>query len=367
MQTKPLLKKGWVVGIILLFIGTAVIPSNGQTIGKTSARGGHWLYVGGSGPGNYTTIQDAVNHASAGDTVYVYQGSYPESVKVNTSLVLLAENQQTIIDGEFLYSPAVAILADTVTMEGFMVLANQTDNGKASIMVLGNNCNILWNRVSTTGSGDIGIGLVSVEGVVVKDNMLTHLTIGVCLVNASHDTVVNNSVVGDQEGVYLYTSNDNVVENNTVKDDVNGISLLDSCGNMIRGNTVWSCSHDGVFLGYVDNGSSFNVVSGNSFNKNGRDALFIVGKGRNTFDGNYWHRYLSVPKVIVGRRVVLTIPGAPFHFPGLKVAIPWVAVDWHPAKNLITSRGYKLTSLYGILAYRSCHFPFRTKNHIVNN
>lgn len=327
------MKKGIREFMTVLVVVASLVPVASGSVPTSHRPLGSWLYVGGSGPGNYTTIQDAVDHASAGDTVYVYQGSYPESIKVNTSLVLLAQNPETIIDGEFLYSPAVAIFADAVTMEGFTVLANQTDNGKASIMVLGNDCTILGNRVSPTGSGGIGIGLVSGEGVFVQGNTMTHLDIGVCFVNASHDTVANNTIVGDQEGIYLYTSNDNLVENNTVTGDVNGVALLDSCRNAIRGNTVWSCSNDGILLGYVDNGSTSNVVTGNSFNKNGRDALFIVGKGRNTFDGNYWHRYLSVPKVIVGRRVVLTIPGAPFHFPGLKVLIPWVAVDWHPLKT----------------------------------
>ena len=39
---------------------------------------GNWLYVGGSGPGNYSVIQDAVDNASDGDTVYVYHGIYSD-------------------------------------------------------------------------------------------------------------------------------------------------------------------------------------------------------------------------------------------------------------------------------------------------
>jgi hypothetical protein len=33
---------------------------------------GKTLYVGGSGEGNYTKIQDAIDNASKGDTVFVY-------------------------------------------------------------------------------------------------------------------------------------------------------------------------------------------------------------------------------------------------------------------------------------------------------
>ena len=69
------MKRKWLaVGIILLFIGTAIIPSSGQNIEKSSsASRGNWLYVGGSGPGNYTKIQDAIDNASDGDTLFVYK------------------------------------------------------------------------------------------------------------------------------------------------------------------------------------------------------------------------------------------------------------------------------------------------------
>ena len=57
-----LLWKGLAVGLILLLIGTSVIPITAQDTEKLSqpTSRGNWLYVGGSGPGNYTRIQDRV-------------------------------------------------------------------------------------------------------------------------------------------------------------------------------------------------------------------------------------------------------------------------------------------------------------------
>ena len=37
---------------------------------------GNTLYVGGSGPNNYTSIQSAIDDAVDGDTVFVYSGTY---------------------------------------------------------------------------------------------------------------------------------------------------------------------------------------------------------------------------------------------------------------------------------------------------
>ena len=65
------MKKLLVVGIILLLVGVS-IPSTGRVMEQPStvSSDGNTLYVGGSGEGNYTRIQDAINDASDGDTVF---------------------------------------------------------------------------------------------------------------------------------------------------------------------------------------------------------------------------------------------------------------------------------------------------------
>ena len=61
---------------------------------------GKTLYVGGSGAGNYTTIQSAIDDANSGDTVFVYSGIYFENVIVNKTISLTGEDRNsTIIDG----------------------------------------------------------------------------------------------------------------------------------------------------------------------------------------------------------------------------------------------------------------------------
>jgi len=50
MDKYPLIGKGLAVGIILLFVGTCIIPSTAQDTGKPlPISRGDWLYVGGSG------------------------------------------------------------------------------------------------------------------------------------------------------------------------------------------------------------------------------------------------------------------------------------------------------------------------------
>ncbi|MCK5112952.1 MAG: hypothetical protein KAQ84_05355, partial [Thermoplasmatales archaeon] len=61
---------------------------------------GNTLYVGGSGSGNYTQIQDAIDNASDGDTIYVFSGVYDGGLIVDKSIILKGENQEnTFIEG----------------------------------------------------------------------------------------------------------------------------------------------------------------------------------------------------------------------------------------------------------------------------
>ncbi|UCD13584.1 MAG: hypothetical protein JSW60_08515, partial [Thermoplasmatales archaeon] len=95
-------KKGLAIGIILLFLSVSVIPSTGTTVEKSSISfDGNTLYVGGDGPGNYTKIQDAIDDASDGDTVFVYDDSSPyqqESyLNIEKSINLIGEDRDTTV------------------------------------------------------------------------------------------------------------------------------------------------------------------------------------------------------------------------------------------------------------------------------
>ena len=122
-------RKGLVFGLFLCVFGASVASAftNDSKLSTQplSARG--TLYVGGEGPGNYSTIQDAIDDAFDGDTILVYPGLYYE----NQVLITKALNIQgdgwatTIIDG------SAALLADVgliriiangdVSFQGFTV------------------------------------------------------------------------------------------------------------------------------------------------------------------------------------------------------------------------------------------------------
>ncbi|RLF63839.1 MAG: hypothetical protein DRN31_01550, partial [Thermoplasmata archaeon] len=84
--------------IIFLFLIDGMFSVTGSSENNSSGI----LYVGGSGPGNYTSIQSALDNASSGDTVFVYDDSspYEECIVVDKSITIMGENRDTTaIDG----------------------------------------------------------------------------------------------------------------------------------------------------------------------------------------------------------------------------------------------------------------------------
>jgi hypothetical protein len=122
-------RKCLVIGIILLFVGTGIIPAIAQDTAKPLPTSrGDWLYVGGSGSGNYTRIQDAINDATTGETIFVYDDSSPyyENIVIEKSITLRGENRATtvILGDESADDIIVNISADDVSISGFTIQPN---------------------------------------------------------------------------------------------------------------------------------------------------------------------------------------------------------------------------------------------------
>ena len=84
-------------------------------------------------PDDYPTIQEAVNNASNGDTVYVRQGAYVENIIINKSISLAGENKSmTVIDGNGT-GTTVTEKAFNASIEGFAITnGNDSRRGEES-------------------------------------------------------------------------------------------------------------------------------------------------------------------------------------------------------------------------------------------
>src|SRR4030042_4799426 len=74
-------------------------------------------------PDDYSVIQEALDNAGAGDTIYVKKGVYCENLIIHTALSLIGEERDnTIIDGRMSdFGSVITITADGVTVAGFTI------------------------------------------------------------------------------------------------------------------------------------------------------------------------------------------------------------------------------------------------------
>ena len=308
---------------------------------------GNTLYVGGSGPGNYTRIQDAVNASSDGDTVFVYDDSSPyfEHVIILKALTLIGENKNTtVIDWEN-SGNVFTVNKSGVTITGFTITIIFVNFHTRGIAVNANNAIIKDNNVV---NGCWGIYLHNSKNSVISDNtvsvsrfgvvlhgsnanIISHNYIHNCELNlalsegSTNNNVINNTIQNCTSfGIILDTdSSDNLISGNIIYNNVCGITIYKEGNNRIVGNEILNNGH-GIDV-YNKLLLPSNFIEKNNFALNNNNAYF-EGAGRIHWSQNYWEKPRLLPYRISGNLFYFDMYGCRFR-------IPWLNFDWHPAQK----------------------------------
>jgi parallel beta-helix repeat protein len=257
------MKKTIALGIVFLlvvmsFTSISGIQINNQII-KPSGRG-NTLYVGGSGPGNYTTIQSAIDDASDGDTVFVFDDSSPyyENLVIDKSINLIGEDRDTtVIDGNYI-GIVVSIIADEVNISGFTI---------------------------QNGIGDYsysGISITTNYNYITCNNIVKNRGSGIALSNSSNNTIVKNNISSNNRNgvILLSSSHKNIIIGNTFYSNMRGIQISSTSNNNILNNTFSNLYSYGIWLRSYSNKTT---IVGNSFFNEG---LRIWNSYKNTISNN---------------------------------------------------------------------------------
>jgi len=305
------MRKGLTIGIILLFIGASVVSSchiNSSNNAQPLTRG--WLYVGGSGPENFTTIQNAIDNSSDSDIIFVYSGVYQENLLIEKSLTINGEEKNlTVIDG-CKHNYVIKIYANDTRISNFTI-QNSSNNG---IEIEGSR-NIVENNI-LQNNGYLGLSIRNSTHSIVTNNIFQHNERGLCLCLYCYNTIIFHNKIENNTycGLYLYSSCNNNVFNNNFKKNTCGIILSKSNNNTIDNNTMYLCKRCSINLYQSLN----NTINYNNLCNSTICAFFNCCNSN--WDRNYWNKPRILPKPIFGIKK-------------MKIIILAIEFDWHPAKQ----------------------------------
>ena len=201
-------------------------------------------------PDDYPTIQEAIDSASAGDTVFVKNGVYTEKIRIDKSLSLIGEDRQnTVVIGvttRFSASYAVRVTAEDVTISGFTIKDDHTGDRKIGIWVDTENyqfqpsrCRIIGNNIENN----------RIEGIVIQ--------------SGENHVISENNITRNKKGISVGSSNNVISGNNIRGNNALGVSVVSSTNVTISENNI---SGNGVTPSYGEtNPGGLNLRSYGSF------------------------------------------------------------------------------------------------------
>lgn len=180
------------------------------------------IYVDDDGGKDYTSIQDAIDNATDGETIYVYSGTYYENIDINISIQLNGENREnTIIYGEGhhsgeLYSGVVNLFADNVSIKNFMIKSGEPDKYGWTIddgIIVNSDNNKIQNLYITETMHAIRLTRTNYN--LIEDNVIANNWVCFTFEFASNNTIISNTVSENVENRYHNSlNNNNKISNN---------------------------------------------------------------------------------------------------------------------------------------------------------
>jgi len=324
-----------IIAILLFSITIAVFFNNSINVKAKT------INVNYDGSAEYTSIQEAINASSDGDTVYVHSGTYYENIIIprSKSITLQGENKYTtIVDGEkegsifFVNADYVKITGFTIRHSGvggsypdyFAGINLRTHDITITDNIIENNvygitssyydtqtygypgqrCDNLSIYDNILENNSYGIDLNGVYYADVYNNIFLNqidtaesktggdaINIGGC----EYCMIYNNKITNCVEAFNIYNSGNNSIYLNEITNiSKNGFYLWPGHYNKIVGNTIKD-SHLGIHLDY---NSKHNTIFLNNFINNTEDLIQDYNSRDNKIDngqyGNYWSNYDGV-------------------------------------------------------------------------
>jgi peptide/nickel transport system substrate-binding protein len=221
-------------------------------------------------PQDYGTIQEAINAATPGATIWIAPGIYNEAIVINKTITLIGK-----IGSEPIFSGGGTGIAITIvssgsgsTVAGFVITS--WDQG---LLVKGaSNCKIYDNIMSVLTQNGVTLQGSTCSGNTIYSNIFEKDAIAVNVTSSASGNIIRNNIIS-LSGVGLQLeSSGNQIYANVIMENVFGLSLLSSNNNVIFHNN------------FVNNNNPLSITmsTGNVW-----DSGYPSG-------GNYWTCHVSI-------------------------------------------------------------------------
>jgi len=246
-------------------------------------------------PDDFSTIQEAINHANVGDTVFVKSGVYYENVVVNKTVSLVGEEAQaTIVDANGT-GRVVSISQGYVNITGFTIRKSGAAYAQdAGVWIEGpGHCNVFGNIFTENDFFGVYLSYTSFNRI--SNNTVTKTKIMSIVITTSRSNLVSRNTLEDHYcGVDIHAlSIGNHITGNTIRRGDYGIIIDNSNGNDISYNNItdhkWEYGYNitGQKLGIsVQDQSSDNTIMGNTIANNDGNGVQTINAGGNKFYHN---------------------------------------------------------------------------------
>jgi parallel beta-helix repeat protein len=329
MKEKRINIKLFLTVFILLFISISYTV-NSTDIEKSWVNG-KTLYVGGSGPGNYSSIKAAVNDATDGDTIFVYSGKYVECVRTTKSIELHGEDKHTtIIDSNGNGHTVNVDNANNFKIHGFKIVSSQQKFDVGISIFKSNNVHIYDNIIE--GFHKYGISILGGFGCVIENNEITgSVGLGSKITYTFNVNFKNNIIEASEIGMLITGRGQHKITNNKISARDKGIWIELARFHKIINNEIYGCKK-GLYLSHTQ----LIVFKENNFLNNDVNArfndYFPISSLPDIYQSNYWDDWSgSGPYIVNG---IMELPQFYTPYEGKKIS--WNNYDWFPASEPYT-------------------------------